>query len=331
MNKLYIYQKNKRIMLYDGKEAETIFNQKEYRDIFSTISTDKYGFFKNIIDNYGLKDPKVIEEKFSYLFNFVLVNNITNYIIDRYWDGEFDELVFDETIKDKTKQTIKLTGRLDVEDALGDIMICFINSDAYLNGQIKIDYGRINKKEVNINFDSKGIDYLFRYITNEVDSFIKELEVDLIAFDYVRERQKNINGRYVLPIYVDYESLISKGIENYNDFLINWQSIAYLHMLTKIHDYFVDHYPITTDKGLVNDNLMLALISLLDCEIVDLPIGLEKSIQVGRATKGKCYFIDGVVPPISISQDLALVLQAKDAFSVVAKIFRNKSLIVEGV
>lgn len=324
MNKLYIYQKNKRIMLYDGKEAETIFNEREYRDVFSNIPKDEYGFFTNITNNYGIKDSKEIEEKFSYIFNFVLVNNLANYVIDRYLDGDYSELVFDETIRNKTKQTIKLTGRLDVEDALGDIIICFINSDAYLNGQIKIDYGHVNKKEIDINFDSKGIDYLFRYSTNAVDELVNQLEIDLVAFEYIKKDNKNISGRYVLPIYVDIDSLISKGIDNYQDFLVNWKSIAYLKMITTIHDFFVDYYNINTDKGLVNDNLMLALITLFDCEIVDYPKGLEKSIEVGRATKGKCYFIDGIVSPIAIPQELAMVLQSRDLFSVVPKVFRNK-------
>lgn len=324
MGKLYIFQNNKRIMLSDGNEAETIFNQKEYTGVFSSILDDKYGFFNKIINDYDFKDSKEIEERFSYLFNFILINNIVNYVIDRYKDGDCTELVFDEIIKNKTKQTIKLTGRLDVEDALGDMIITFINSDAYLDSEIKIDYGTINKKNIDINFDSNGIDFFFRYTTNAVETLTNKLELDLIAFEFVNKNKKNHQDRFILPIYVDHHALTSKGIENYQEFLINWQSLAYLHMLTTIHDFFVDYYSITTDKGLVNDNLMLSLISLLDFEVVDHPKGLHKSIEVGRATKGKCYFIDGVVSPVVISQDLAMILQSKDAFSVVPKVFKNK-------
>lgn len=310
--------------MYDGESTETIFEEREYRDVFSNIEEDKYGFFKKIINHYEVKDPKEIIDRFSYIFNFILVNNITNYIIDKYWKGDFGEIVFDEKIKDIKKTSIKLSGIIDVEDAIGDIITCFINSDAYLNGEIKIDYGRIDKKDIDLTFDNKGIDFFFRYTADAVDVFIKELEIDLVAFKFVEKEDKNEEGRYTLPIYVDHETLVSKGIEDYEDFLVNWTSLAYLHMLSVIHDYFVDYYFITTEKGLVNDNLMLGLISLLDADIKPYPQGLKKSLEVGRATKGKCYFIDGIVPPLSISQDLALVFQGKDVFSVVPKVFKNR-------
>lgn len=311
-------------MLYDGEITETIFEEREYKNVFTNSLEDKYGFFDKIINHYEVKDPKEIEDKFSYIFNFILVNNITNYIIDKYWQGEFGEIIFDEKIRDIKKANIKLSGIIDVEDALGDIITCFINSDAYLNGEIKIDYGKIEKKNIEYTFDNKGIDFFFRYVTDAVNVFIKELELDLVAFNFVEESDKEENGRYTLPIYVDHDTLVSKGMEDYEDFLINWTSLAYLHMLTMIHDYFVDYYFITTEKGLVNDNLMLGLISLLDADIKPFPQGLKKSVEVGRATKGKCYFIDGVVRPVSISQDLALVFQGKDAFSVIPKVFKNR-------
>ncbi|WP_422484587.1 hypothetical protein [Gudongella sp. DL1XJH-153] len=324
MKKLFVFQRNKRIMLYDGVKAETIFNQKEYTDVFSSLETDKYGFFKNIIDHYGIEDPRQIEERFSYLFNFILVNNIVNYIIDCYKDGDYQEIIFDETIRNNSKQIIKLKGRLDTEDALGDIIISLINSESYLLDQVKIDYGKINKKEIDINFDSKKLEFFFRYATNDVKNLIDTLNSDLVAFKFVRKSRKNEEGRYILPVYVDNKSLQLKGIDNYEDFLVNWKSLAYLHMLSKIHDYFIDYYNIDSEKGLVSDDLMLGLVSLLDCAIQDYPTGLDKSIEVGRETSGKCYFIDGVVPPISITQELALILQSRDAFSVVPKVFKNK-------
>ena len=67
---------------------------------------------------------------------------------------------------------------------------------------------------------------------------------------------------------------------------------------------------------------MLALIYLTDYEVKDYPTGLQKSIEVGRSTKGKCYFIDSIVAPMAIEQDLAIVFQAKDVYSVVTKTLR---------
>ena len=323
MKKLFIFQKNNRIMLYDGVRADTIFNLREYKDVFSSLGTDKYGLFSRIINDYGFRDPKEIEERFSYLFNFILVNNIVNYLIDYYRAGDYQEVMFDEKIKNKPRQTIKLKGQLDMNDVLGDIIVSLINSDAYLSGEVKLDYGNIIKKDMDMDSDSKKLEFFFRYTTSEVKDMVKALDVDLVAFKFVRKDKKNDEGRYILPVYVDHDSLKSKGIDNYEDFLINWKSLAYLHMLSKIHDYFIDYYNIDSPKGLVSDDLILGLVTLLDSETADYPAGLDKSIEVGRATSGKCYFIDGVVPPLSITQELALILQSRDAFSVVPKVFRN--------
>lgn len=323
MKKLFVFQRNNRIMLYDGVRAETIFNLKEYRDVFSSMATDKYGLFSRIINDYSFTDPREIEERFSYLFNFILVNNIANYLIDHYGTGGYEKVVFDEKIRDKTRQIIKLKGRIDTEDVLGDIIVSLINSDAYLAGEIKLDYGNVNRKDMDIDFDSKKLAFFFRYTTSDVKDLIRNLDADLVAFKFVNKDRKNGEGRYILPVYVDLDSLERKGMSNYQDYLVNWKSLAYLHMIAKIRDYFLDYYNMDAVKGLVSDDLMLGLVSLLDCEVADYPTGLDKSIEVGRETNGKCYFIHGVVPPVSISQELALMLQSRDAFSVVPKVFRN--------
>ena len=162
-------------------------------------------------------------------------------MLDKARDIEADEIVFDEKIKRSKKQIIKLSSKLDVEDALGDLIICLINSNEYLDGKVKIDYGKI---ESEVSEKKKVlIEDIFRYRASKVDDF--------------------------------------------------------------------------------RNKLLLALIEILDYEVKDYPQGLEKSIEVGRSTAGKCFFIDSFVTPLALSQELALVLQSKDAFGVVPKVFKN--------
>ncbi|WP_036730012.1 hypothetical protein [Peptoniphilus mikwangii] len=322
MKNLQIYKKNNKIVLLDGTEAEILFDLNKYNDVLENVSNDKYKFFRIIHEEYKISDKKEIESKFLYLFNFILVNNISNYIIDKYNEGENSEIIFEDSIKESGKQIIKLTGKLDTEDVLGDIITCLINSDAYLDGNLKMNYGKINV-DTDVNTINRDIEFFFYYIAKESLDLRNKLLEDLIAFKYVKSSKKNDKDRFILPIYVDEEVLKKKGVINYEDYLVNWISLAYLQMLYKIHDYFVDYYGLKFNKGLENDSLMLALIDLLDVEIEDYPKGLNKSIEVGRSTSGKCYFIDSIVTPMALSQDLALILQSKDAFSIVPKIFKS--------
>ena len=317
---LYVYNDENRIMLFDGASVKSIFDIAEYRDVLSNMGNSKYSFFDIIKNDYGVKDKKEIKEKFLYLFNFILVNNISNYIIDTYLEGELYELIFDSSIREFGEQSIKLSGELNLVDVIGDTITCLINSDEYLDGKIKMDYGTVPSAGATV--EEIGIETIFNYTPKGVLNLKDRLREDLIAYKYVTTK-KDEYGRYILPIYVDHDSLIAKGMENYSDYLVNWVSLSYLKMLTIIHDYFVDYYKLDYKKGLQSDDLMLNLIDLLAAEVTDYPKGLQKSIEVGRATKGKCFFIDTVVTPVSLSQDLAMILQAKDAYSVVPKIFKS--------
>ncbi len=176
----------------------------------------------------------------------------------------------------------------------------------------------------NDKIEHRKIGELFYYSSKEKEKLKQKLEEDLIAFNYVTENKKNKFKRYVLPIYVDVESLETKGIENIDNYLENWKSIAYLRMLTKIHDYFLEYYKLGYSKGLNVDILTVALLEIFDSEIKPYPKGLKKSVEIGRATAGKCYFIDEVMSPIPLSVDIALILQGKDVFSVVVEVSKNK-------
>lgn len=321
MNRIYVSADKSNIYFYYDKVKEIVLDLKIYNNVVENMDKDEYKFFERIIRNYEINTQRELEKNFLYLFNFILINNLANYLLDKARDIEADEIVFDEKIKRSKKQIIKLSSKLDVEDALGDLIICLINSEEYLDGKVKIDYGKI---ESEVSEKKKVlIEDIFRYRASKVDDFRNKLLEDLVAFKFVNQKSLDEENLYKLPIYIDQEGLSKKGIENYIVFLPNWTSLAYLKMLEKIYNYFVDYYKLDYDKGLNNNELLLALIEILDYEVKDYPQGLEKSIEVGRSTAGKCFFIDSFVTPLALSQELALVLQSKDAFGVVPKVFKN--------
>lgn len=324
MKKLSIFSTKNQVYLYDGVKGEEIFNLKEYKDVFKEGYETRHNFFDTIVNDYKVTEITDIKDNFLYLFNMILISNVTNYIIDRYQEEEIQEITFDKSIENSKTKVIKFNDYLSIDDFLGGIVIALVNSESYLEKGMKIDYGIIqNKKNLNIDKD-KNLEYFFRYNNSKISDYIKMLDIDLVAFGFVEKDKKNKEGRYSLPVYVDHEGLMEKQLENYGDFLDNWKSIAYLNMLIKIHDFFTDYYKLEESKGeLVSDDLMLALIYLLDYEEKQMPIGLEKSLEVGRQTSGKCYIIDTVQRPISLPEKLALTLQAKDVFSIVPKIYLN--------
>ena len=308
MNRIYVSADKSNIYFSYDKVKEIGLDLKIYNNVVENMDKDEYKFFERIISSYEINTQRELEKNFFYL-------------LDKARNIEADEIVFDEKIKRSKKKIIKLSSKLDVEDVLGDLIICLINSDEYLDGKIKIDYGKI---ESEVSEKKKVlIEDIFRYRASKVDEFRNKLLEDLVAFKFVNQKCLDDERLHKLPIYIDQEGLLSKGIENYIDFLPNWTSLAYLKMLEKIYTYFVDYYKLDYDKGLNNNELLLALIEILDYEVKDYPQGLEKSIEVGRSTAGKCFFIDSFVTPIALSQELALVLQSKDAFGVVPKVFKN--------
>lgn len=321
MNRIYVSADKNNIYFSYEDVKETALDLRIYRNVVENMDKNEYGLFDRIINNYEIKSQREMEKNFLYLFNFILINNLANYLLDKAREIKADEIVFDEKIKKSKKQIIKLSSKLDLEDALGDLIICLINSDDYLDGKVKIDYGKIEREASERK--KVLIEDIFKYRASKVDDFRNKLLDDLIAFKFVDKKALEDDDFYKLPIYIDQEGLASKGIENYIDFLPNWTSLAYLKMLEKIYNYFLDYYKLDYDKGLNNNELLLALIEILDYEVKDYPEGLEKSIEVGRSTAGKCFFIDSFVTPLALSQELALVLQSKDAFGVVPKIFKN--------
>lgn len=309
MSNMLVYINENNIYIQEGEKTRKLISLEEYNFELQKRRNELNEKYKTVnVDNY------------LYLWNFILFNNLSNYLIDTYKNSESSTILFEEKLRREGKQIIKLMGTIEIQDILGNIIICMINSEDYLQGYIKIDYTsevpRKSKKVLNLD-----LNYIFNYIPNSLKEIIEKLKVDLVAFKYFGKSQVNKNGKFILPIYVDEETLNKKGID-YSEYLINWASLAYLKMLTKIHDFFLDYYKYDGKEGLVKDDIMLALIYLTDYEVKDYPTGLQKSIEVGRSTKGKCYFIDSIVVPMAIEQDLAIVFQAKDVYCVVTKTLR---------
>ena len=294
MKNMYIFKNNNNIVFSNGEKAEIVFNTEEYNDILENLETDKYEYFKIIHEKYDIKNKDEIKNRFLYIFHFILIKNICNYIIDRYEVEKIEFLYFNKNIK---KEKFKLSSELNADDVLSNIIISLINSEEYLGQNFKIDSKQSNTNEIlNDEIEDKGIEFYFYYESVKKQELKSKIVKDLLEYAYIEEDKKNIDNRYTLPIYIDDERLEKMGLENYQDYLINWISIAYLRMLTKIHDFLINYYNLTLEKG------------------------LKKSIEVGKETAWKCFFINKVIQPVPLTPELTLLLQGKDAYNVVPRI-----------
>ena len=129
MNRIYVSADKSNIYFSYDNVKEIVLDLKIYNNVVENMDKDDYKFFERIISNYEINTQRELEKNFLYLFNFILINNLANYLLDKARDIEADEIVIDEKIKRSKKQIIKLSSKLDVEDALGDLIICLINSD----------------------------------------------------------------------------------------------------------------------------------------------------------------------------------------------------------
>ena len=318
MKNMYIIKNNSSIILNNGDNDEVIFSFNEYKDILKNLSTEKYDFFKIIHEKYSIKNKEEIKNKFLYIFHFILIKNICNYIIDKYISKKISFLYFNRNIKNKK---FKLSSELNLDDVLSNIIISLINSEEYLSQNLNIDFKKFDINEIiNAKIEDKGISFYFYYDSIKKQDFKSKIEKDLLELGYIDKNKKNIDNRYTLPIYIDDEQLEKIGIKNYQDYLINWISIGYLKMLIKIHDFLINYYNLTLEKGLKIDDVMLVLIDILDTEVKEFPQGLKKSIEVGKETSGKCFFINKIIQPISLTPELTLLLQGKDAYNIVPRI-----------
>ena len=318
MENMYILKSNNNIIFNDRDTNEIIFNFKDYEDVLKNLSTEKYNFFKIIHEKYNIKNEEEIKNKFLYIFHFILIKNICNYILDKYSSKKINFLYFNKNLKN---EKFKLSGELNLDDVLNNIIISLINSEEYLSQNLKIDFKKFDINEIiSDRIEDKGINFYFYYNSIKKQNLKSKIEKDLLELGYIDKNKKNTDNRYTLPIYIDDVQLEKMGIENYQDFLVNWISIGYLKMLIKIHDFLINYYNLTLEKGLKIDDVILVLIDILDTEVKEFPQGLKKSIEVGKETSGKCFFINKIIQPVSLTPELTLLLQGKDAYNVVPKI-----------
>ena len=318
MENMYILKSKNSIIFNDGDINEVVFNFKEYEDILNNLSTEKYNFFKMIHEKYNIKNEEEIKNKFLYIFHFILIKNICNYILDKYTSKKINFLYFNKNIKN---EKFKLSDELSLDDVLRNIIISLINSEEYLSQNLNIDFKKFDINEIiSDKIEDKGINFYFYYDSIKKQDLKSKIEKDLLELGYIDKNKKNTDNRYTLSIYIDDEQLEKIGIDNYQDYLLNWISIGYLKMLIKIHDFLINYYNLTLEKGLKIDDVMLVLIDILDTEIKDFPKGLKKSIEVGKETSGKCFFINKIIQPVSLTPELTLLLQGKDAYNIVPRI-----------
>ena len=318
MENMYILKSNNSIIFNDGNINEVVFNFKEYKDILNNLSTEKYDFFKIIHEKYNIKNEKEIKNKFLYIFHFILIKNICNYILDKYKSKKINFLYFNKNIKN---EKFKLSDELNLDDVLRNIIISLINSEEYLSQNLNIDFKKFDINEIiSDKIEDKGISFYFYYDSIKKQDFKSKIEKDLLELGYIDKNKKNTDNRYTLPIYIDDVQLEKMRIKNYQDYLVNWISIGYLKMLIKIHDFLINYYNLTLEKGLKIDDVMLVLIDILDTEVKEFPQGLKKSIEIGKETSGKCFFINKIIQPVALTSELTLLLQGKDAYNVVPRI-----------
>ena len=318
MENMYILKSKNSIIFNDGDINEVVFNFKEYKDILNNLSTEKYNFFKMIHEKYNIKNEEEIKNKFLYIFHFILIKNICNYILDKYTSKKINFLYFNKNIKN---EKFKLSDELSLDDVLKNIIISLINSEEYLSQNLNIDFKKFDINEIiSDKIEDKGINFYFYYDSIKKQDLKSKIEKDLLELGYIDKNKKNTDNRYTLSIYIDDEQLEKIGIDNYQDYLLNWISIGYLKMLIKIHDFLINYYNLTLEKGLKIDDVMLVLIDIFDTEVKEFPQGLKKSIEVGKETSGKCFFINKIIQPVSLTPELTLLLQGKDAYNVVPRI-----------
>lgn len=318
MENMYILKSKNSIIFNDGDINEVVFNFKEYEDILNNLSTEKYNFFKMIHEKYNIKNEEEIKNKFLYIFHFILIKNICNYILDKYTSKKINFLYFNKNIKN---EKFKLSDELSLDDVLRNIIISLINSEEYLSQNLNIDFKKFDINEIiSDKIKDKGINFYFYYDSMKKQDLKSKIEKDLLELGYIDKNKKNTDNRYTLSIYIDDEQLEKIGIDNYQDYLLNWISIGYLKMLIKIHDFLINYYNLTLEKGLKIDDVMLVLIDIFDTEVKEFPQGLKKSIEVGKETSGKCFFINKIIQPVSLTPELTLLLQGKNAYNVVPRI-----------
>lgn len=260
------------------------------------------------------------ESYFTYLINVLLINNLSEMIMEQAVLSDCKRIVFKDPSLIADGAKMELTGFLDGRGIIQNVFHRLIHSEQHLAGDLAVEALEGEWPADTADPDVVGTEAILRFQPQGVRSIKERLHDDLIAFQFVKKNHKNEQGRFILPVYVDEARLAQQGLTDIENHLPAWGSMHYLQMLTKIHDFFIQSYQWPDPKGFRNDDLMVALIDLLDYQIDPYPTGLQKSLEVGRSTTGKCAFIAGPADAFAIPQEIMMGLQAKDIFGLVPRI-----------
>ena len=291
-----LYEKNNNLYFLTNEKSVLLLNFDDYESLCNNINENK--IFSNIISKLDIDDIQIIKEQFLPLFNYIILNNISIYISDNCNGSLYVE----------NKNLSNNKGEEFLRNILKFLTKFYTNIDIIYNESLSFcdDISEI-----------KNIEYFLTYEKKSLKDIKETLKADLIENEFIKEKRLSENKRYILPIYIDEVALKNKNIDNWNDYIPSWCSIAYLNMLAKIHDYFLDYYKINTPKGLIKDDIMISLIDTFDYAIMPYPKNIKKSIEVGKQIYGKCFFIDNPLEMEELNNDLIMILQSKDIFNVV--------------
>lgn len=285
-------------------------------------------YLVKILEKTNFKgDPA--ESYFAYLINLIFTNNLAEQILEEARHLNCDHIEFQGSAQSLKPEALKVSGILEQADIMADICYLILQSRQARTGELTVGFsnGEAPVSHIEQSLEVIEADPVLQFQPEAVRTLKERLNVDLIAFQFVKKNEPTEQGRFNLPIYVA-EAIDSAAANVAEQQILAWASIHYLQMLTKIHDFFISLYEPDAPKGFQNDDLMVALIDRLDYELMPYPSGLEKSLEVGRATSGKCAFLVGPVDAVSIPPEIMITLQAKDALGVVPKI---RSFTLKGV
>lgn len=287
-----------------------------------TVTIDLAGYAQFITDTLARTsfqgDPRA--SYLVHLINLILQNNLGGIILEAADLAICPPSPGKAGETGKPMETLRLNGYLSVEELSDNVLLLMRQagfSPSLANG---VDTSGRGPQSPEGQTDQYPLERLLKFQPHAVASLQARLKDDLVAFLFVKARQVNPKGRFILPIYVDEGALAQGGLADYEHWLPAWASMHYLLMLIKIHDFFMQRYGLPAPSGGLHTDLMIALIDLLDYAISPYPQGLQKSIEVGRATAGKCAFITQPVEPFPIPEEIMLALQAKDILGIVPRI-----------
>lgn len=116
-----VYTENQKMMLQIEERRKALMDQKEYKKMVQS-KDESHEIFKNYIKYFGkAKTSQVLDDRAIYLFNFILANNMTNYILDRAQEHGIFKIEFQKMLSEAKKEQVRFSGVLDIYDWMGNM------------------------------------------------------------------------------------------------------------------------------------------------------------------------------------------------------------------